>query len=87
MSCGIAILIKKLEFLARKTKQRRRPHVHARRQYRMGMVLEPRVASDQVTLIYEAGVRVVLRSENEPILYLQNGPHRLSIVNQDLISS
>jgi len=87
VSCGIAILIKKLEFLARKTKQRRRPHVHARRQYRMGMVLEPRVASDQVTLIYEAGVRVVLRSENEPILYLQNGPHRLSIVNQDLISS
>ena len=79
--------MEKLEFLARKTKQRRRPHVHARRQYRIGMVLEPRVASDQVALIYEAGVRVVLRSENEPILYLQDCPHRLSIVHQDLIGS
>ena len=87
MSCGIAILIKKLEFLARKTKQRRRPHVRARRQYQIGMALEPRVASNQVALIYEARVRVVLRSENDPILYIQDGPHRLSIVHQDLIGS
>lgn len=80
-------LMKGLEFLTKKTKQRCRVHVHAHRQYQMGMVLEPRMASDQVNLVCEDRVKVILRSENKSILYLQDGPHQLSIVHQGLIGS
>jgi len=48
------------------------------------MVLEPRMAPDQVALMYEAGARVVL---NELIRYLRDAPHQLSVVHQDLIGS
>jgi len=52
------------------------------------MELEPRVFPIRWPLIYVTGVRVIMKSESEPILCLEkDGPDRLSIVHQGFIGS